>query len=220
MKARHTIWILEDDPGAQFIYSETLEIRFNLKFFGNLADFREAAFGPGPYPSLAITDLRLPDGTLLELMPKDKLSNKFNFPYMVVSSVDDLDVLRACFNEGALDYLTKPFNKSELITKIDRLIDQQSFLNVQVDPTTLAVKTSKGEEITLTTKEFQLLSLLKRDPKLPKCRNEIIAAVWKDVNVTKKNLDVHIFNLRKKLEELNLDIEFIPPESFRLQQKG
>jgi len=64
------------------------------------------------------------------------------------------------------------------------------------------------------------LALLRSEPLGPKMRAEIVSTVWNDVTVTKKTVDVHIFNLRRKIKRLGLDIQHIAPNSFLLQQKG
>jgi DNA-binding response OmpR family regulator len=219
MKSDKILWILEDDPGAIFVYRELLDLRYQLQFFNTIASLKTALESNAQRPHLFIADMRLPDGTFIDFLAEAKNRDILDLPFIIVSSVDDIDVLRESFAEGALDYLTKPFNKVQLMAKVERFLSQAPYSNLKVEGFKMKVSTDKAN-VSLTPKELQILEALKQNPGQPKTRADIIKKVWGDVSVTNKALDVHIYNLRRKLLCLNIDVEFVYPDSFRLQQNG
>jgi DNA-binding response OmpR family regulator len=225
VKTNFRVWILEDEPDAIFVYREILELRYHLRFFSTLEAFGKAlevcqTNNETPF-DLLIADLRLPDGNFLEFLGMESTSDLISAPFLVISSCDDLDILRACFNEGTLDYLTKPFTKSELVVKIERILKSTGGSKVKgegivFDPSSLVVR--KGDDIisNLTAKEVQIFSVLHKRLGKRVTRRTINSEVWKDISVSPKTLDVHLFNLRKKVFSLGLKIQFIPPDEFIL----
>lgn len=220
MSTRPVVWILEDDAGARFVYGEILEFRAELKFFVTLGELKSALDASLPLPSLLIADMRLPDGAFIDLLVQTKHAGLFNVAFIVVSSVDDIDILRECFAEGALDYITKPFNKMELLAKVERILARTRSNSITINGSTLVATLPSGEKVQLTPKELQILSILGETPGARVERRQIVNLVWGDVSVSKKTLDVHLVNLRRKLATSGTDIEFVAPDSFRLQQKG
>ena len=152
------IWILEDDKGCQFVYEQTLDHRYKTRYFTKIADFQEALSSTEHNPALIIADLMLDDGNFMTYLNDSKDNRLVVTPFIIVSSIDDIDALRFCFMEGALDYLTKPFKKNELIVKIENILSGSAKQTNSVQ----SHKTMNldGHEIeSLTSKQKQLLSL-------------------------------------------------------------
>ncbi|MBI3541794.1 MAG: response regulator transcription factor, partial [Deltaproteobacteria bacterium] len=128
MLSNYWVWILEDDEGCQFVYRQTLGHRHQLKFFSSFSSFQEAldASTPDTAPAVVIADLMLSDGCLIRLLPEQELRRLYELPVIMVSSIDDVDMLRFCFDLGATDYLIKPFQKAELIAKLDRVLKRKA----------------------------------------------------------------------------------------------
>lgn len=195
------IWILEDDKGCQFVYEQTLDHRYKTTYFTKIADFREALTESETTPSLIIADLMLDDGNFMTYLNESKDKRLMTTPFIIVSSIDDIDALRFCFMEGALDYLTKPFKKNELIVKIENIISG----SIRQANSVQAHKTMNldGNEIeNLTSKQKQLLSLFLNSPGRVVSRDDILEQVWGDTSVHPKTVDVHLYNLRRKLNEV------------------
>ncbi len=231
MKGDSRIWILEDDPETIFVYHEIFDIRYQLNVFSTLEELQLALInssiekGNETYslPELLIADLRLPDGNFLEFLGRENIPRFLSIPFLIVSSYDDIDILRTCFDEGAIDYLTKPFKKIELIVKAERHLKKNNSSiidgaaeNFTFEPETLALKRGNHIFAQLTARELQIFSVLHRSRGQMISRQRIQSEVWRETKVSSKALDVHLFNLRKKLVSLNLVIQFNPPNNYRL----
>lgn len=221
LRPNKNLWILEDDPSARMIYEEMLEMRYHLRFFESLESFRNG-LNSVPLPHLCIADLRLSDGNFLNFLQEQPKNLSFRIPFLVVSVLDDLDILRACFKDGALDYLSKPFRKNELIVKIERFMETPSAsrkiptLDLVLDPESLQVKIGNHDGVQLTAKELQIFSLLSQAAGQPLSRQEVKLKVWGDINVSPKTFDVHLFHLRRKLRNLGIEIKFSPLDGYFL----
>ncbi|HEL1645459.1 TPA: response regulator transcription factor [Streptococcus suis] len=135
-------------------------------------------------------------------------------PIMFLSSHDQpMDIVMA-INMGADDYVTKPFEMTVLLAKIQGLlrrtydfVGEQSLLwfeEVSLDLKTMQV--SYGQDVEeLTRNEFQILRVLFEHGKEVVSREELMRELWNsDIFVDDNTLSVNIARLRKKLAELDL----------------
>ncbi|NQK20753.1 response regulator transcription factor [Streptococcus suis] len=135
-------------------------------------------------------------------------------PIMFLSSHDQpMDIVMA-INMGADDYVTKPFEMTVLLTKVQGLlrrtydfVGEQSVLwfeEVSLDLKTMQV--SYGQVVEeLTRNEFQILRVLFEHGKEVVSREELMRELWNsDIFVDDNTLSVNIARLRKKLAELGL----------------
>jgi len=220
MKPRTKIWVIEDDPGIQFLYQEILELNYDISIFGTVTEFQLAIAKDGEGPNLIIADLRLPDANFLSLIQEDtKRLWKSAVPYLVVSSLDDMDAIRICFNSGASDYIYKPFGKNELLLKIERILAENTVRkpldHLSIDSKTFKVSNGKLS-VSLTTKEFQIISLLYNSKNLTVNRSEMMTKIWNTTDNGSKTLDVHLHNLRRKIQPLGLKIVHRHPYEYFL----
>jgi DNA-binding response OmpR family regulator len=218
------IWILEDDPGCQFVYEEVLSTH-KTTFFPTLSLFLGSLRDTRDGPDLIIADIKLPDGSFLDLLASDE-KRVLNVPFLVVSSVDELEALRLCFDEGALDYITKPFKKGELIVKTERILQSGQGAH-STKPSAQSYPSASGASASasagpamppsdatlsdrrfahLTLKEQKILQLFLRNKDHQVSRAELVSEIWADVKVHHKTLDVHLYNLRKKIKDLKMEI--------------
>lgn len=201
-----TIWILEDDKGCQFVYEQTLDHRYDTRYFDRIDDFAVALKDvyqndKTKLPKMIVADLMLSDGNFLTYLT-DSEKEIFDIPFIIVSSVDDIDALRFCFKEGALDYLTKPFKKNELLVKIENVLSGVNRPRpVSEDGLTKTLDLDGQEVKGLTTKQMQLLSLFINSNDRSVTRHDILDKVWRDTSVHPKTVDVHLYNLRRKVHE-------------------
>ncbi|RYZ64230.1 MAG: response regulator transcription factor, partial [Proteobacteria bacterium] len=228
---QHLSHRVEDDPGSQFVLEETLGLRYKIQSFDSLATLDRALLQTMGMPNLLIADLRLGDGISVDYLKNRAFCNQPPIPFLVISSLDDLDFLREAYRTGALDYIAKPFTKNELIAKVERalnlLIDQpESSAHaasarrswVTIDGPRLRVVGKNGEFVSLTAKEFKIFSLLYHAGVFVS-RATMLEDVWGDVQVDAKVLDVHVFNLRRKLKTIDLKVAYHSENGFGLEQE-
>ena len=221
---RPQIWIVEDDPSCQFTYRSMLEANYDCVFFEELSQF-VAAIGERTPPFLVIADLMLRSSNFLDFFSMDA-SKSFYGDFIVVSGLDDMDVLRECYEEGALDCLTKPFNKNQLMVKIELILRNKNLVHPSdklIEPRAkLSVNSHTleacryGKVIPLTHKEFQIMRNFTNGGSEIITKDSLIESVWSDISVGRKTLDVHIYNLRKKLRTIGVSIQFERPNSYRM----
>lgn len=133
-----------------------------------------------------------------------------NIPVIVVSAKSNLQDQIYCLRLGADDYITKPFNSLDLITRVEvtlRVYQKQKtpqgmihYRHVTIDRSTYHVSCHKMP-IELTPKEYELLLYLIDNAGSVLSREQLIRNVW-GYTFSKDNrtVDIHIQRLRKKLE--------------------
>lgn len=92
--------------------------------------------------------------------------------------------------------------------------------DVHIDPTNLSVSRSHVGAVVLTAKEFQIFALLDQSERHSISREVLLAKIWRAIKVSPKTLDVHIFNLRRKIAPLGLEIFFRSPNQYQLNVKA
>lgn len=154
-----------------------------------------------------ILDLMLPD--IDGMMLCRKIRENYNMPILMLTAKDgDYDKILG-FEFGADDYMTKPFNTLELIARIKairRRIDMQREDNIlNIGDLTINLDERRifidDTEISLTAKEFDMLYLLAKNPGRVYTREEIFKLVWGEEAFDVRTIDVHVRNIREKLED-------------------
>ena len=164
----------------------------------------------GEEPDLVILDLMLPKIDGYEVCRSIRRSS--DVPIIMLTARDeDIDKILG-LELGADDYMTKPFNTRELLARIRAILRRtvqqaaaaRSFIKVgdlQIDVIKHKV-TVKGREVALTSREYNLLSLLASNPGKVYSREELLEEIWgDDYSGDVRTVDVHIRHLREKIEE-------------------
>jgi two-component system KDP operon response regulator KdpE len=159
-------------------------------------------------PDLVILDLALPDRSGIEVCRE--LRTWMTAPILILSvRANEADKITA-LDEGADDYLTKPFSAGELLARIRALLRRAAALtspppvvtsgDLEIDIARRRV-TKAGMEIALTPTEFDILAFLARNAGLVVTQKMILEKVWGPEWVEDaQTLRVHVSNLRKKIE--------------------
>jgi len=158
-------------------------------------------------PDLILLDLMLPG-----LSGEDVLSQIGGIPVIVVSAKVDVDSKVELLLGGAVDYITKPFNRKELLARIavqfrNKTLSDSAYVltfDELVLDTNTHITTINGFELKLTRTEFAILKLLVQNPTQVITKSLLLERISEDTpDCTESSLKMHISNLRKKLREAN-----------------
>ncbi len=155
-----------------------------------------------------IFDIMLPrkDGVSI---CRDLRERKISVPTIFLTAKNTTDEIIFGLNEGADDYLTKPFNFDELLARMRTLLRRpHAMLPVELEARGIHLNTSThvvlkdGDPVNLTLKEFALLEYFMRNPNQVLNREQILSRLW-DVSFESFSnvVDVHVKNLRRKLND-------------------
>jgi DNA-binding response OmpR family regulator len=156
---------------------------------------------------LILLDLMLP-GIGGDQICKDVRAEGVTTPIIIVTARDETDYKVQLLNMGADDYIAKPFSFDELVARMNAVLRRPeqnlptvlTIRDIELDPGKHVV-TQKGEPVTLTLKEFSLLEYFMRHPNEAVPREAVMDHVWSfDFPGFSNVLDVHMKNLRKKLD--------------------
>ncbi len=156
-----------------------------------------------------ILDLGLPDGNGFDLC-KSAREKDITAPILILSGESDTDVKIKCLNAGADDYLTKPFDSSELIARLDAVTRRSTGRGNKSVISSGGLKLNKinrvltvnGEDIRLTNNELDLLSYLMEREGTVISQDEISKNIWGiDFHTPSNFVNVYISYLRKKIRE-------------------
>lgn len=206
------VLLVEDDTNLGASLKKYLENeKYNIDWAQTLADAKKLI---SPDHEMLILDWMLPDGQGIDLL-KELRDGKNNTPVIMLTARNELIDKVVGLESGANDYITKPFEPRELVARLRvqartaemastpsedkaRVIEINE-LKIDLDS---RIVTFKGEEITLTKMEFDLLYLLAERPGRAYSRDEILNKVWGFENYpTTRTVDTHVLQLRQKFSD-------------------
>ncbi len=201
------IYIVEDDPSIREI--ETIALKngnYLVHSFGCAADFYQEM--KEILPDLILLDIMLPDENGYEIILKIRNDPKTaKIPViMITAKTSEMDLVRGLDN-GADDYIRKPFSVLELLSRVKALLRRTetespavlSCGSIELDHSRRAVRAG-GTPVELTYKEYELLRCLMIHKELVLSRDVIMQYVWDtDYEGGTRTVDMHIKTLRKKL---------------------
>ncbi len=199
------LWIIEDMEDLQPIYSHIFDgEEFNLRFFKSFDQFSKSYLAEKNLPDLIIADIMLEDGHFFKLLNESDMT--LNTPYLVISSSDEIETIRNAYQAGAIDYLLKPFNQNEIRAKVERHL-----INIEerIHETSKSLEALNLDLSQFTNKEIKIIESFNMKEEKTLHRNEIVKVIWKNIAIHPNTLDVHIYNLRKKLKPFGYGIKAI-----------
>lgn len=227
-----TILIIEDDTNIRFSIETALNDEgYSVISCDNGSD--GLAVANKLSPDLILLDLLLPELDGRDLLTAYRANNTVT-PIIILTALSDVKNKVECLDNGANDYIDKPFSLDELLARIRVCLRNEKkestpnqhnetlcFGDMIIDPTNETVKI-KNHTIYLKRKEYALLiALAKNEGSLVK-RKQLIQSIWNDdISSGSNTIDTHIHSLRKALGKYS-DYEFILTEygrGYRFQPK-
>ncbi|MBQ9949623.1 MAG: response regulator transcription factor [Clostridia bacterium] len=156
-------------------------------------------------PDLILLDLMLPGLSGEEVLKVTGVT-----PVIVMSAKIDVDSKVNCLLEGAVDYVTKPFEVKELLARIKVHLRNMPNKGRCLEYSDLVLNTQtqellvQGQPVKITGTEFAILKLLMKNPQQVVTRSVILDKISYDTpDCTERSLKQHISNLRKKMHEVS-----------------
>jgi len=164
-------------------------------------------------PDMIILDLNLPDINGQQICKI--IRGELNVPILILSARDNVSDKVVCLEYGADDYMTKPFENIELIARVKAILRRSDkhetdtsdgtanieFHHLIIDKANRQAFTN-GEKINLTPKEYEILLYFIDKSGQVLSRDSIVNDIWgkNSIYSWSRSLDVHIKNLRQKIE--------------------
>ena len=196
------ILVIEDDKTISGLLSKTLTGAGYHCEFAYDGEEGEELFDRHPW-DLVLLDLMLPKVSGYDLLEYIVPSGT---PVIIISAMGQVNDRVRGLKMGADDYICKPFQVAELLARIEAVIrrttpsdDVFEYKGIVVNSTSRTV-TRDLEEVALTIKEFDLLSMLIKNKNVALSRKQLYEYVWKEEYYGEtRTLDNHIKRLRQKL---------------------
>jgi DNA-binding response OmpR family regulator len=217
------VLVAEDDPGLRSVLERGL--REHGYVVDAVADGSAALSYLRSYSyEAAVLDWRMPKQSGLDVVAAMRARGD-RTPVLMLTARDATEDRVEGLNQGADDYLVKPFSFAELVARLSALQRRPALSidpvlscgDLEFDPATRVVRLH-GEPVTLTTIETGLIELLMRRAPAVVNRRTIAVQVWDDEAdaVGSNTIDVHVGRLRAKLGEASTRIETVRGVGYRL----
>jgi len=221
-----TILVVDDEPNI---------VELNRMYLEN-AGYRVLAARTGAealmrfehdHPDLIVLDLMLPGADGWTVCREVRRQSQTPI-IMLTARTEDIDRILG-LELGADDYVTKPYNPRELVARVRAVLRRTNptadpaetepslhLGNVTLDPARRTVQVG-DEEISLRTKEFDLLHHLLENRGIVLTRERLLSQVWGyDYVGETRTVDVHVASLRKELRASNISVETVWGVGYKL----
>ncbi|MFM7170416.1 MAG: response regulator [Cyanobium sp.] len=213
----HRIWVVDDDPEVRSLLATYLkEQGYEVRTLADGAQLRARLEGQlgGERPDLLVLDLMLPGDDGLTLLRRLRDGGDDLPVLMLTARADGVDRIIG-LEQGADDYLAKPFLPRELTARIEAVLRRRSsapsgspqseggcidFGDCTVDLATRELR-REGDALPITSGEFALLAAFVQHPHRPLSRERLIELARGPTSDTEsRSMDVQISRLRKLIE--------------------
>ncbi|MBF0579586.1 response regulator transcription factor [Erysipelotrichaceae bacterium RD49] len=228
------IWSVEDDQNIRDILIYTLKSTgFTCEGFEEASSFWSAL--EDHHPDLILLDIMLPQTDGMKILKKLRSDSKTRTIPVIMTTAKGMeyDKIQA-LEEGADDYLVKPFGMMEMVARIKAVLrrcnpdpdEKDEAKNIRTSGAVRMDLDSRkawcqDEPLDLTRKEFDLLALLVQNPGKAFTRDELLYQVWHtDFVGETRTVDVHVRTLRTKLKESGERIETVRGIGYRFAKES
>ncbi|HXH73320.1 MAG TPA: response regulator transcription factor [Bacteriovoracaceae bacterium] len=171
---------------------------------------------------LYLIDWNLPGISGIEIVKTIRAQDKLSPIFMMSANNKDEQVILG-LKTGADDYIRKPFNADELLarlnnaqTKTDELKDKLFDIGIKLIPESAAFM-KDGVPVALTDREYLIFETLYQSKKEATTREELLAQFGPDNKMSSRNIDVHVFSLRKKMEKVHCGIDTVWGKGYKIR---
>jgi len=211
------ILIIEDDPELSMILTAYLE-KYDMEVISAEEPYLGLSLLTQNAIDLVILDLTLPGMDGLEVI--EKIRAESNVPIIISSARDDITDKVIGLERGADDYMPKPYDPRELVTRIKTILrrtgstpEKSAEAETVFDVDTKGrVILFRGRPLDLTAAEFDVLSMLVQHKNGSVSREQLLyESEHIDDESSIKNIDVIISRIRHKIAEIDPDHAYIKP---------
>ncbi|HEY8278444.1 MAG TPA: response regulator transcription factor [Bdellovibrionota bacterium] len=225
------ILVVDDDAGALRSVEQILATTYEVSTASDAE--KGLRLAAALKPALIILDIEI--GTengvdLCEALRRE--SQTRDIPVLMLTGFGETEIKAKAFAAGADDYIEKPANAPELLSRVasklrrwDELKPTQeaSAKTIRCGSITLVPNRHEamisGETVPFSTLEFQLLRTFVENPEKIVSREYLLNTVWKGVKVGKRTIDSHLVNLRKQLSRSEFELANVYGAGFIMRRR-
>ncbi len=220
------IYFVEDDNSIRKLVLYSLaSAGLEAEGFARPAEFWAAM--EKRIPKVVLLDIMLPEEDGISILKKLRADSRTQNTQIILLTAKSTEYDKVIgLDAGADDYVAKPFGMMELMARIRAALrnrpsaqtsdNDYTFGPIYLNPHRHIVRVN-GRDITLTLKEFQVLTLLIERPDTVFTRDHLLNTVWGyEFDGASRTVDVHIRTLRQKLEEAGSCIETVRGMGYKL----
>ncbi len=223
-----SVLVVEDEPAIVELVTYSLrEAGWDIRTADTTAGAWES-ISRGK-PDLLLLDWMLPDQSGLRLLSRLRADRDFqDLPVIMLTAKSMEEDKLAGLNNGADDYITKPFSPRELLARSRALLRRKSphlaeallrAGTVTLDPNSCTV-TVEGQQIDIGNAEYKLLKYLMAHRERVFSRAQLLDKVWGDhAVIEERTVDVHVLRLRKALKSADGLIRTVRSVGYMLSEK-
>ena len=205
MPTPYQVLLVEDDK----LIAKSLQMSLPYKGFEVTVcvSFRQGLeFFHGGAFDLILLDVNLPDGNGMDLCREMRKSNDVIPILMLTAMVEEESAVRG-LEEGADDYIRKPYGVQELAARMNRLLERKGKISGSLQFGPLRVDLKKrmawaGDALlNLGKREFEILALLIKKAGDVVSRNDILNTLGEEAAIYDRTIDSHLSHIRRKLKD-------------------
>lgn len=228
--AKVRVLVVEDEESIQALIRFTLE-QAGFGVVSALSAEEAKSLLAEALPDVVLLDWMLPGQSGVQLAKQLRQEERSkDLPIILLTARSEDADKESGLNQGADDYLTKPFSPRELIARINALLrrraPQKTAENIDVKGLVLNPSEQRvygnGQAVSFGPTEFKLLHFFMTHPERVYSRRQLLDLVWGDhVFVEERTVDVHIRRLRRALEPTGFDrfIQTVRGAGYRFSHK-
>jgi DNA-binding response OmpR family regulator len=216
------VYIEDDQDLAEILTGYFAAKGMKVVHFASYQDF-VATWKVGTL-TVFLIDWKLQDGDGLSLAKKIREKDKVSALFMLSGKQEKQDVLRALV-EGIDDYIFKPFDLEELSvrvlnakSKLECLANLTAKNKLDFIPEAHAININ-GITVSLTSREYAIVEYMLKKLGHTISREELITQFSQEEKMTTRNVDVHVFSLRRKIKPTGFNIETVWGKGYRISER-